>query len=179
MTGPVTVDQPGAGTSGHRHARRPRPKFGEPDSAGPLALIRVFLLEDHEFLRAVLTQRLNDEPDMAVVGAGGSAAAAVRQIATLRPDVAVLDVHLPDGDGITVCGQARRLDRPPAVLMLTCSDDAQLVGAARAAGAAGYLVKKLRGLDLSESVRLVAAGGQVYDDLPQPQASLSGAAQQP
>jgi two-component system, NarL family, response regulator DevR len=116
---------------------------------------------------------------MAVVGAGGSAAAAVRQIATLRPDVAVLDVHLPDGDGITVCGQARRLDRPPAVLMLTCSDDAQLVGAARAAGAAGYLVKKLRGLDLSESVRLVAAGGQVYDDLPQPQASLSGAAQQP
>jgi two-component system, NarL family, response regulator DevR len=146
--------------AGRRDTRWRFCRQARPDRAG---LIRVSVLEDHEYLRDVLTERLDGEPDMAVVGGCGSAAEAVRLIAALRPDVAVLDVYLPDGDGIAVCRQTRRLHNPPAVLMLTSSDDPELVHAARGAGAAGHLVKNLHGLDLAGAVRLVAQGRLVYD----------------
>ena len=168
MTGTDVADHVVGGQDTRwRLGRQPRPS-----RAG---LIRVFVLEDHEFLRGVLTERLNDEPDMAVVGGCGSAAEAVRLIAALRPEVAVLDVNLPDGDGIAVCRQTRRLPHPPAVLMLTSSDDPELVHAARSAGASGLLVKKLHGLALADAIRLLTRGHEAYEDPPAQPASVIGA----
>jgi DNA-binding NarL/FixJ family response regulator len=126
--------------------------------------ISVFLLDDHEIVRRGIAQLLESEDDIQVVGEAGTAAQALARIPALRPDVAVLDVRLPDGDGVTVCRDIRSAVNPaPACLMLTSySDDEALFGAIMA-GAAGYLLKQVTGVDLVGAVRTVAAGGSLLD----------------
>jgi DNA-binding NarL/FixJ family response regulator len=126
--------------------------------------VRVFLLDDHEIVRRGIKELLESEPDIEVVGESGMAHEAAAQIAALRPDVAILDVRLPDGEGVTVCRDVRAsVDPPPACLMLTSySDDEALFGAIMA-GAAGYLLKQVAGVDLVGAVRTVASGGSLLD----------------
>jgi DNA-binding NarL/FixJ family response regulator len=126
--------------------------------------ITVFLLDDHEIVRRGIAQLLETEDDIKIIGEAATAAQALARIPALRPDVAILDVRLPDGDGVTVCRDIRAaIDPPPACLILTSfSDDEALFGAIMA-GAAGYLLKQVRGVDLVGAVRTVAAGGSLLD----------------
>jgi DNA-binding NarL/FixJ family response regulator len=126
--------------------------------------ITVFLLDDHEVVRLGLRQLLDGEPDVELVGEASTAAQAVTRIPALRPDVAVLDVRLPDGDGITVCREIRStMDEPPACLMLTSFSDDEALFTAIMAGAAGYLLKQVSGTDLVGAVRRLAAGESLLD----------------
>ena len=126
--------------------------------------ISVFLLDDHEIVRRGIAQLLESETDIEVIGEAGTAAQALARIPALRPDVAILDVRLPDGEGVTVCREVRSaVTPPPACLMLTSySDDEALFGAIMA-GASGYLLKQVGGVDLVGAVRTVAAGGSLLD----------------
>jgi DNA-binding NarL/FixJ family response regulator len=126
--------------------------------------ITVFLLDDHEIVRRGIAGLLEAEADIEVVGEAGTAAAALARIPALRPDVAILDVRLPDGEGVSVCRDVRSSVTPaPACLMLTSySDDEALFGAIMA-GAAGYLLKQISGVDLVGAVRTLAAGGSLLD----------------
>ncbi|MFL4902441.1 response regulator [Streptomyces sp. MMS24-I2-30] len=125
--------------------------------------IRVFLLDDHEVVRRGLIDLLDSEPDITVVGDADTAQHAIVRGPALRPDVAVLDVRLPDGDGITVCRELR--DRMPglACLMLTSFDDEDALLDAIMAGAAGYVLKQIKGSDLVSAVRTVASGQSMLD----------------
>jgi DNA-binding NarL/FixJ family response regulator len=125
--------------------------------------ITVFLLDDHEVVRRGVRDLLEAEPDIEVVGEAGTAASALARIPALRPDVAVLDVQLPDGDGVSVCRDIR--SRMPAVacLMLTSFDDDEALFNAVMAGAAGYVLKQIRGSDLVGAIRTVAAGQSMLD----------------
>ncbi len=126
--------------------------------------ITVFLLDDHEVVRLGLRQLLEGEPDVEVVGEASTAAQAIARIPALRPDVAVLDVRLPDGDGITVCREVRSvMDEPPVCLMLTSFSDDEALFTAIMAGAAGYLLKQVSGTDLVGAVRRLAAGESLLD----------------
>jgi len=124
----------------------------------------VFLLDDHEIVRRGIAQLLETEDDIAVVGEAGTAAQALARIPAVRPDVAILDIRLPDGDGVSVCREIRSaVDPTPACLMLTSySDDEALFGAIMA-GASGYLLKQVAGVDLVGAVRTIAAGGSLLD----------------
>ncbi|MFM9609308.1 response regulator [Streptomyces niveiscabiei] len=125
--------------------------------------IRVFLLDDHEVVRRGLADLLDAEPDITVVGDAGTVEHALVRGPALRPDVAVLDVRLPDGDGITVCRELR--DRMPALacLMLTSFDDEDALLDAIMAGASGYVLKQIKGSDLVSAVRTVATGQSMLD----------------
>jgi DNA-binding NarL/FixJ family response regulator len=127
-------------------------------------MISVFLLDDHEVVRAGLRTLLESEPDLHVVGEAGTAAEAMARIPVAGPDVAILDVRLPDGEGVSVCREIRALlDPAPACLMLTSySDDEALFGAVMA-GAAGYLLKQVSGANIVDAVRTAAAGGSLLD----------------
>ncbi|WP_020669834.1 response regulator [Amycolatopsis nigrescens] len=126
--------------------------------------ISVFLLDDHEVVRTGLRTVLETDPGLEVAGEAGSAAEALARIPAVRPDVAILDVRLPDGDGVTVCRDIRSaVTPPPACLMLTSySDDEALFGAIMA-GAAGYMLKQVSGTNLVSAVRTVAGGGSLLD----------------
>ncbi|MFD7611643.1 response regulator [Streptomyces sp. NPDC059828] len=125
--------------------------------------IRVFLLDDHEVVRRGLHDLLDSEPDIEVVGEAGSAEQALARGPALRPHVAVLDVRLPDGDGITVCRELRSRMPDVACLMLTSFDDEDALLDAIMAGAAGYVLKQIRGSDLVAAVRTVATGQSMLD----------------
>jgi two-component system response regulator DevR len=125
--------------------------------------IRVFLLDDHEVVRRGLKELLEQDGDIEVVGESGLAQEAIRRIPALRPDVAVLDGRLPDGSGIDVCREVRSLDPSIAALILTSYDDDEALFAAIMAGAAGYVLKQVRGSDLVDRVRRVAAGQSTLD----------------
>jgi DNA-binding NarL/FixJ family response regulator len=126
--------------------------------------ISVFLLDDHEVVRKGLRAVLTADPGIRVVDEAGTVAEAMVRIPMAHPDVAILDVRLPDGEGVSVCREIRSmLDRPPACLMLTSySDDEALFGAIMA-GAAGYMLKQVTGTDLVSAVRTVADGGSLLD----------------
>jgi DNA-binding NarL/FixJ family response regulator len=125
--------------------------------------IRVFLCDDHDVVRRGLRDLLEAEDDIEVVGEADSAEQAVRRIGALRPDVAVLDVRLPDGDGVEVCRDVRSAHPEVACLMLTSFSDDEALFDAVMAGAAGYLLKQVRENDLVSAVRTVAAGGSLMD----------------
>ncbi|KQX74166.1 MULTISPECIES: response regulator transcription factor [Aeromicrobium] len=129
-------------------------------SAAP---IRLFLLDDHEVVRRGLKDLLDQEDDIEVVGESGLAQDAVARIPSMKPDVAVLDARLPDGSGIEVCRDIRSLDPSIAVIILTSYDDDDALFAAIMAGAAGYVLKQVRGTDLVEAVRRVASGQSLLD----------------
>jgi len=126
-------------------------------------MTRVFLLDDHEIVRRGLKDLLEHEADITVVGEAGSAAEALARIPASGPDVAVLDARLPDGSGIDVCRSIRSSDPSIAVIILTSYDDDEALFAAIMAGAAGYVLKQVRGHDLVEAVRRVATGQSLLD----------------
>ena len=125
--------------------------------------IKVYLLDDHEVVRRGIRELLESEPDIEVVGESGSATEAARRIPALQPDVAILDGRLPDGSGIDVCREVRSRDPRIAALILTSYDDDDALFAAIMAGAAGYVLKQVRGNDLVDMVRRVAAGQSTLD----------------
>ena len=125
--------------------------------------IRVFLLDDHEVVRAGVRGLIELEDDMEVVGEASTAAEALARIPSTRPDVAVLDVRLPDGDGISVCRDIRSRMPQLACLILTSFADDEALLAAIMAGAAGYVLKQIRGNDLVGAIRRVAGGASLLD----------------
>jgi two-component system response regulator DevR len=129
----------------------------------PAEQITVFLLDDHEVVRRGIKDLLEAEGDIVVVGESGLAQEAIRRMPALRPDVAILDGRLPDGSGIDVCREVRSQDPSIKALILTSYDDDDALFAAIMAGAAGYILKQVRGNDLVETVRRVAAGQSMLD----------------
>jgi two-component system response regulator DevR len=125
--------------------------------------ISVFLLDDHEVVRRGVKDLLEAEPDITVVGEGSTAAEALARVPALRPDVAVLDVRLPDGDGVSVCRDLRSKLPTLGCLMLTSFADDDALYDAILAGAAGYVLKQIKGNDLIDAVRTIAAGGSLLD----------------
>ncbi|MER6073382.1 response regulator transcription factor [Streptomyces sp. NPDC001817] len=125
--------------------------------------IRVFLLDDHEVVRRGLADLLDAEPDICVVGDADTAEHALARGPAVRPDVAVLDVRLPDGDGISVCRELRSRMPQLACLMLTSFDDEDALLDAIMAGASGYVLKQIKGSDLLSAVRTVASGQSMLD----------------
>ena len=139
--------------------------------------VTVFLLDDHELVREGVRQLLEADGTIEVVGEAGTCADAVARIRATRPQVAVLDVQLPDGSGVEVCRDVRSLDPDLACLMLTSFSDEEALFQSVLAGAAGYVLKQIRGNDLVSAVHRVARGhtliapevtGQLLDRLRNP-----------
>jgi DNA-binding NarL/FixJ family response regulator len=125
--------------------------------------IRVFLLDDHEIVRRGMREMLTDAGEFEVVGEASTAAEALRRIPATRPRVAMLDARLPDGSGVDVCRDIRSAHPEVACLILTSYDDDDALFAAIMAGAAGYLLKQIKGTDLLTAIRTVAAGQSMLD----------------
>ena len=125
--------------------------------------IRVFLLDDHEIVRRGVADVLETDPGITVVGEAKNAAEALARVPALRPDVAVLDVRLPDGNGVSVCRDLRTKMPDLAVVMLTSYSDDEALFEAIMAGASGYLLKQILGQDLVAAVHTVASGGSLLD----------------
>jgi len=125
--------------------------------------VRVFLLDDHEVVRRGIRDLLEAEDDLEVVGEAGTVEEAVGRILATSPDVCVLDVRLPDGTGVEVCREVRERRPELACLMLTSFSDDEALLEAVLAGASGYLLKQVRGSDLVDAVRRVAAGESLLD----------------
>ncbi len=125
--------------------------------------IKVFLLDDHEVVRRGVHELLSVEEDIEIVGEAGTAADALVRIPATRPDVAVLDVRLPDGSGVEVCREVRSQDEDVKCLMLTSFADDEALFDAIMAGASGYVLKAIRGNELLSAVRDVAAGRSLLD----------------
>ncbi|WP_410607375.1 response regulator [Amycolatopsis sp. lyj-109] len=125
--------------------------------------IQVLLVDDHELVRRGLRDLLGDEPDIEVVAEASSVEEALAVAMHVEPEVAVVDVRLGDGDGVTLCRELRSKPNPPACLMLTAFDDEEAMVGAIMAGAAGYLLKQVRGQDVVNAVREVAAGRSLLD----------------
>jgi two-component system response regulator DevR len=126
-------------------------------------VIRVFLLDDHEVVRRGVRQLLDAERDIEVVGEADSAELALARLPAVRPDVALLDVRLPDGDGVTVCREIRSKFDDVACLIFTSFSDEEALVQAILAGASGFLLKRVRANDIVDAVRKVAAGGTLLD----------------
>ncbi|MEU2208336.1 response regulator [Streptomyces hygroscopicus] len=125
--------------------------------------IRIFLVDDHEVVRRGVRDLLASEPDMEVVGEAGTAADALARIPAARPDVAVLDIRLPDRSGVEVCREIRTRDESVHCMMLTSFADDEALFDAIIAGASGYVLKDIRGGELLAAVRDVAAGRSLLD----------------
>ncbi|SFK39663.1 response regulator [Geodermatophilus ruber] len=129
----------------------------EPDVA-----VRVFLVDDHEVVRRGVAELLEDDPGIRVVGEAGSVVEALARVPAVRPDVTVVDMRLPDGDGADVCRRLREQVPGLRCLVLTSYSDEEAVSSALAAGASGYLLKQVRGSALVSAVRTVAGGGTLF-----------------
>jgi DNA-binding NarL/FixJ family response regulator len=127
------------------------------------APIRVFLCDDHEVVRRGVKDMLENEGDIEVVGEASTVAEALARVPALRPQVAVLDVRLPDGSGITACRELRSAMPELACLMLTSFADDEAMLDAIMAGAQGFVLKQIRGSDLVGAVRTIAKGGSLLD----------------
>jgi DNA-binding NarL/FixJ family response regulator len=126
-------------------------------------VIRVFLLDDHEVVRRGVQELLDAEDDIEVVGDADTVERALARLPAVRPDVAILDVRLPDGDGVTVCREIRSKFDEISCIMLTSFSDDEALTQAIVAGASGYLLKQIRGNDIVDAVRKVAAGDSLLD----------------
>jgi two-component system, NarL family, response regulator DevR len=131
---------------------------------GP-SVVRAFLVDDHEVVRRGVAEVLEDDPGITVAGEAGSCAEALARVPAVRPDVVLVDMRLPDGDGATLCRDL--LQRMPGLrcLVLTSYSEQDALDAAVRAGAAGFLLKQVRGPALVSAVRTVASGGSLFDDL--------------
>lgn len=133
-----------------------------PELDCPLARIRVLLVDDHPLFRAGVRQRLSDNgPDLNVVGEAGSSSQARDMVRALTPDVVVMDIAMPGGNGIEATREIKRLAPKTAVIILSLYDDIQYVEAALEAGASGYFLKTVQGTDLATAVRGAHAGDAV------------------
>lgn len=126
-------------------------------------MIKVFLVDDHEIVRRGLAGLITAQPDMEVIGEAATARQSLGRIEATQPDVAVLDVRLPDGSGIDVCRDVRSRVPSVACLILTAYDDDTAVSAAVLAGAAGYVLKDIGGSRLVDAIRAVAGGRVLLD----------------
>jgi two-component system response regulator DevR len=126
-------------------------------------MTRVFLVDDHEIVRRGVAELLEREPDLVVVGEADTVAHALPRIEATSPDVALLDMRLPDGDGIDLCREIRSRHPEIACLILTAYDDDAAAMSAVLAGAAGYVLKNVRGSTIVDDVRAVAAGRSLID----------------
>ncbi len=132
-----------------------------PQHATPV--ITVFLVDDHELVRRGIAELVGDEPDLTVVGQASSVAEALARVPALRPDVAVLDVRLPDGNGVQLCRDLRAALPGLRCLMLTSFTDEDSMVEAVLAGAEGYVIKDVKGLQLVDAIRRVGAGETLLD----------------
>ncbi len=128
-----------------------------------MAATRVFLLDDHEIVRRGLRELLEAEDGFAVVGEAGTAEEALTRIPATGPDVAVLDVRLPDGDGVEVCREIRSRHPEINCLIFTSFADDEALFSAILAGAARYVLKQVRGTDLVDAIRRVSQGQSLLD----------------
>ncbi len=126
-------------------------------------MLTVFLVDDHEVVRRGVADLLGEEDDLTVVGQAGSVAEALTRIPRLVPDVAVLDVRLPDGSGVELCRELRSAMPNLNCLMLTSFTDEEAMIDAIMAGAGGYVIKDIKGLDLVSAVRAVGSGKSLLD----------------
>ncbi|WP_149360692.1 response regulator transcription factor [Lolliginicoccus suaedae] len=124
----------------------------------------VFLVDDHEVVRRGLVDLISSDPGLDVVGEAGSCAQALARIPAARPDVVVLDVRLPDGNGIELCRDLKSADPSLKCLILTSFTDEQAMVDAILAGAAGYVIKDIRGMDLTKAITDVAEGKSLLDN---------------
>jgi two-component system, NarL family, response regulator DevR len=127
--------------------------------------VRVFLVDDHEVVRRGVAEVLEDDPGLTVAGEAGSVAEALVRVPAVRPDVAVLDMRLPDGDGAELCRALRQRLPGLRVLVLTSYSDQDALQSAVRAGASGFLLKQVRGPVLIAAVRTVATGGTLFDEV--------------
>ena len=126
-------------------------------------MIRVFLVDDHEVVRRGVAALLEAEPDIEIAGEAGTVESALARVPALKPDVAILDVRLPDGSGVDLCRDLRSKLPNLACLMLTSYADDEALFNAVMAGAAGYVLKQIHGSDLVGAVRTVASGQSLLD----------------
>ncbi|WP_099022121.1 response regulator transcription factor [Mycolicibacterium palauense] len=127
-------------------------------------MISVFLVDDHEVVRRGLVDLLGGDPELTVVGEAGTVAEAKARIPAARPDVAVLDVRLPDGNGIDLCRDLLATNDALRCLILTSFTDEQSMLDAILAGASGYVVKDIRGMELAQAIKEVGAGKSLLDN---------------
>jgi two-component system response regulator DevR len=125
--------------------------------------VRVFLLDDHEVVRRGVRDLLEADDEIEVVGEAGTAAEAIGRIPAVKPDVAVVDMQLPDGNGVEVCREVRSRDESIHCLILTSFADDEALFDSIMAGAAGYLLKQIKGTDLVDAVKRVASGQSLLD----------------
>jgi two-component system, NarL family, response regulator DevR len=125
--------------------------------------VRVFLLDDHEVVRRGVRDLIESQDDFEVVGEAGTAKEALARIPPTAPDVAIIDIQLPDGNGVEVCREVRSNDPRVQCLILTSFADDEALFDAIIAGAAGYLLKQIKGTDLVAAIRRVAAGQSLLD----------------
>jgi two-component system, NarL family, response regulator DevR len=123
----------------------------------------VFLVDDHEIVRRGLIELLEDDPELTVIGEAGDVTHALARIPALRPDVAVLDVRLPDGNGIELCRELLSKVEGLRCLILTSFTDEQAMLDAILAGASGYVVKDIKGMELAQAVKTIASGRSLLD----------------
>jgi two-component system response regulator DevR len=126
-------------------------------------VVRIFLLDDHELVRDGIRELLSTVPGLQVVGEAGTVQEALARIPAARPDVAVLDVQLPDGSGIDVCREIRSSMPSTYCLILTSHDDHDAVLASVLAGASGYVLKQVRTAGLVDAIRQVSLGRSLID----------------
>ena len=138
--------------------------------------VRVFLVDDHEVVRRGVAEVLEDDPGITVAGEAGSMAEALARVPAVRPDVVILDMRLPDGNGAELCRALRVRVPDLRCLVLTSYSEQDALQAAREAGARGFLLKQVRGPALVSAVRTVAAGGTLFDDVgpPSPRSAPAG-----
>jgi DNA-binding NarL/FixJ family response regulator len=127
--------------------------------------IKVFIMDDHEVVRRGLIDLVSAEPDMEVVGEAGTAAEALARIPQTKPHIAVLDVRLPDGNGVEVCRDIRTQLPDTQCLMLTSYADDEALFDAIMAGATGYVLKDIQGTDLLDAIRTIASGKSLLDPM--------------
>ena len=127
-------------------------------------MLRVFLVDDHEVVRRGVGDLLDEEDDLTVVGQASTVAEALARIPAVQPDVAVLDIRLPDGNGVELCRELRSRFPDLHCLMLTSYPDEQAMVDAILAGAGGYVIKDIRGMDLVSAVRTVGGGGSLLNN---------------
>lgn len=128
-----------------------------------MSVIRVMIVDDHEIVRFALRGVLEAEQGIDVVGEAACGSEALECVETIAPDVVLLDLHLPDMDGIDVCGLLNAAENPPRVLVLTSYDDDAEIFGALDAGASGYLMKDVSPSALVEAIRTMAEGTTVLD----------------
>ncbi|MEC4840122.1 response regulator transcription factor [Mycobacteroides chelonae] len=127
-------------------------------------MISVFLVDDHEIVRCGVADLIDDEEDLLVVGQAGTVAEAMVRIPAANPDIAVLDIRLPDGNGVELCRELRALCPDLNCLMLTSFTDEQAMLDAIMAGAGGYVIKDIRGMELLSAIRTVGSGRSLLDN---------------